>query len=295
MINLSIVIPTYNRRDSLSVVLKSLSEQTYSKDLYEIILVDNGSSDGTDELVRELAIPNLRHITQGDSGRSGARNRGVKEAKGELILFTDADIIAEPDLIAQHIEFYEKHKPCAVVGCEIQVNTIEEYEGVKAGSMKRRTLHKDTKERLPWYFFLTGNALVKRDTLLEIGCFDENFTGYGHEDIELGYRIEKSGVPIFYNYKAVNYHWHPVGFEEQLSKMHLAGVSTVRFYNKHKDFEIKLRLGMTPASMFFYSLFSKEGSIIRFCRSRKDKSNLCKDIILQRSYIDGIKDGMRNL
>ena len=171
---------------------------------------------------------------------------------------------------------------------------LEEYKGVKLGTMPRRTLHKDTKISLPWHFFLTGNALVKRSTLIEAGMFDENFTGYGHEDIELGYRIKKMGVPILYNYKAVNYHWHFVEFEEQLSKMHLAGVSTVRFYNKYKDWHIKTILGMTPFSLFFYGLFSQNGSVVKFCRKRKDSSRLCKDIILQRSYVDGIKSAMRD-
>ncbi len=291
---LSIVIPTYNRKDSLGVVLKSLAEQSYPQENYEIILVDNGSSDGTELLVKELAIPNLRHIVQGDSGRAGARNRGIKEASGELVLFTDADIIASPNLLSSHVDFYEKHKECAVVGCEIQVDSLEEYEGVKSGTMPRRTLHKDVKERLQWYFFLTGNALVKRETLIKVGMFDENFTGYGHEDIELGYRLEKMGVPILYNYKAVNYHWHFVGFEEQLGKMHMAGVSTVRFYNKHRDWDIKLRLGMTPFSLFFYSLFSADGSVIKFCEQRRQSSLLCKDIILQRSYVEGIKSALKD-
>lgn len=291
----SVVIPTYNRKDSLPVVLRSLAQQSFPQDCYEILLVDNGSSDGTGEMVESLAIPNLRHIVQGNSGRPGARNRGVREARGDLVLFTDADIIAEPDLLERHVAFYGEHPGCAVVGCEIQVDSLEEYEDVRSGKRERRTLHKDSKERLFWLYFLTGNALVPREKLLEVGIFDENFIGYGHEDLELGYRLEKNGVPILYNPKAVNYHWHPVGFEEQCGKMHLAGVSTVRFFNKHRDSRIGFYLGMTPLSMFFYSLFSKNGTVVKFCRKRKDSSLLCRDIVLQRHYIDGIKEGRRKL
>lgn len=295
MIDVSIVMPTFNRRDALEVVLPSLASQDFPSDRYEIILVDNGSSDGTDELVKKLGIPNLRHIVQENTGRSGARNRGIKEAEGEMVMFTDADIIAQKDLISKHVGFHEAHRPCAVVGCEIQVNSLDEYESVKNGTAKRRTLHRDSRERLPWYFFLTGNAMAPRKTLLDVGMFDENFTGYGHEDIELGYRIEKSGIPIFYNCEAVNYHWHFVEFEEQCKKMYLAGISTVRFYNKHRDPQIKFRLGYTALSMLFYRSFSPNGSVVKFCRNRRNSSTLCKDIVLQRSYIDGILEGRRQL
>lgn len=296
MIEVSIVIPSYNRCDSLKVVLPALAKQSYPADRYEIVLVDNGSTDGTDQLIKELKIPNLKFIKQANSGRSGARNRGIKEANGSIILFTDADIIADPNLVSCHVAFHKEKDPCAVVGCEIQVDTLEEYEEVKSHNLPRRTLHKDDKKVLPWYFFLTGNASVSKEALINVGMFDEEFTGYGHEDIELGYRLQKKlGLTIYYNPNAINYHWHPVPFEEKCNKMHLAGISTVRFYNKHRDFEIKLRLGFTPLSMFFYNSFPVEGKIMDFCKENKDKIHLCKDIILQKNYTEGIKEGLKTL
>ena len=123
--------------------------------------------------------------------------------------------------------------------------------------------------------------------------FDENFTGYGHEDLELGYRLEKMGVPIRYHPKAINYHWHPVEFEEQCRKMKLAGTSTVRFYNRHRDPLIRLRLGMTPLSLGIHSLISPQGWFLRFCEKRREKSRLCREIILQYNYINGIKEALR--
>lgn len=291
MVEISVVIPTYNRRDTLETVLPSLSAQDYPKDKYELILVDNGSADGTDELIEKLAIPNLKYCVQENSGRSGARNRGIREASGSLILFTDADIIASPNLISSHAEFISRRGPCAIVGCEIQVDDLDEYEKVKSGRQKRRTLHKNSKKRLPWYFFLTGNAVAPKQTLIDVGMFDENFTGYGHEDIELGYRIERSGLPIFYNPDSINYHWHPVSFQEKCEKMRLAGISTVRFFNKYKDNAIKFRLGYTPLSMLFYGSLSLEGTLIRLCEKFKDSNSLCSDIILQKHYVEGIKEG----
>lgn len=291
---ISIVIPTFNRKDSLKVVLNSLKRQNFPSEQYEIILVDSGSTDGTAELIKEFDINNLSFIVQENKGRSGARNRGIREAKGELVLFTDADIIADENLLACHRKFYDKNKGCAVVGCEIQVNTIYEYENVKKNNSLRRTLHPDERERLSWLYFLTGNALVPREKLIEVGMFDESFTGYGHEDIELGYRIEKSGMKILYNHKAINYHWHPVEFVEQCEKMRLAGISTVRFYNKHRDYQIKLKYGMTPVSLGIHSLFSRDGWFISFCRKNRERFKICRELALQYDYISGIKEALQN-
>ena len=91
---ISVVIPTFNRRETLAVVLPLLAKQTLPQEQYELLLCDSGSTDGTNELVAELAIPNLRHIKPAENrGRSGARNAGIREATGEFVLFTDADII----------------------------------------------------------------------------------------------------------------------------------------------------------------------------------------------------------
>jgi GT2 family glycosyltransferase len=289
---ISVVIPTFNRRESLETVLPSLVNQTLSRDAYEILLVDSGSTDGTDELISSLGLPNVRFFVQENKGRSGARNTGVREAKGDLIVFTDADIIADKNLLSAHLSVLRRYPGSALVGCEIQVNTLEEYENVRSGNSRRRTLHRDSRKRLSWLYFLTGNVCVSRDRLIEVGIFDENFTGYGHEDLELGYRLQKAGVPIRYNADAVNYHWHPVGFEEQERKMHLAGISTVRFFRKHRDWDIRLKLGMTPLSLGIHSLLSPEGTVMRYCRKNSDRVHLCREIVLQYSYLCGIREAL---
>jgi len=292
---ISIVMPTLNRADALKVVLPSLAQQTYPADGYEILLVDSGSTDGTEELIRELSIQNLRfYKMEENKGRSGARNRGIQEAKGSFILFTDADIIADQNLIASHAAFQERFPGTAAVGCEVQVNTLEEYEEARTREEARRTLHPSSRKRLTWLYFLTGNAFVPREALLKAGMFDEAFTGYGHEDLELGYRLERQGVSIRYNPGAINYHWHPVAFEEQCRKMHLAGISTVRFVNKHRDFGINLRLGMTPLSLTLHSLISPGGWLLRHCERQRTHSHFCREIILQFNYLNGVKEALRS-
>ncbi len=149
------------------------------------------------------------------------------------MLFTDADIIASPDLVARHLDHHRKDERVAVVGMEVQVSSLDDYERKRANPALRGPLHGEKPKALSWLYFLTGNASVRREDLVAVGRFDEAFTGYGHEDLELGYRLQKAGIPIAYEPRAVDYHWHPVPYEEQKQKMKLAGRSTVRFYRKH--------------------------------------------------------------
>ncbi|MGE0489147.1 MAG: glycosyltransferase family 2 protein [Vulcanimicrobiota bacterium] len=285
----SIVIPTFNRRETLAEVLPSLAHQQYPTEDYEILVCDAGSTDGTLELLEELAIPNLRVLPGGDSGRGGARNRGIRDARGQIVLFTDADIIADPNLLAEHERSHRQFPGDPVVGCEIQVDSLEEYYAYRQDP-SAHARHRPDRRTLPWHYFLTGNASVNRETLVEVGMFDENFTGYGHEDLELGYRLLARGLTIRYNPQAINYHWHPVPFDEQCRKMRLAGVSTVRFYNKHKDLRIPLIMGWNPLSLLVHALIARVPTLYRWLEARTPDSHLAREIVLQYHYLSGIKE-----
>lgn len=294
MIELSVVIPTFNRRSSLEVVLPSLLQQTIVPERYEILLCDAGSVDGTDELVRELnAGERIRFSPGGDSGRAGARNRGLREARGELVLFTDADIIAEPGLLQAHADRHARRPGCAVVGCEIQVQSLDEYQEFRK-SPQSHARHRPSRQTLPWHYFLTGNASAGRQLLVDVGGFDEAFQGYGHEDLELGYRLARRGTPLLYAPEAINYHWHPVPFDEQCRKMYLAGRSTVTFYRKHKDRRIQLTLGWNPFSTLWHKAMPAGGWLYRQMQQRTSSSHGAREVILQHHYLSGIRSALSN-
>ena len=291
-VDISVIIPTLNRRESLEMVLPSLVGQTFPAEKFEILLCDAGSTDGTDILVEQLRAPNIRLIQGENKGRAGARNRGIKEATGKLVLFTDADIVADQNLVLSHVDRHHRFPDQAVVGCEIQVNNETQYRDFSLHPAAHAR-HKPTRKLLPWHYFLTGNASVRRDTLIEAGMFDEGFSGYGHEDLELGYRLQKLGLKIFYAPEAINYHWHPVPFEEQCQKMFLAGRSTVRFYRKHKDYRIALTLGMTPLSLGWHALMPKGGALFNSLAGKTDSSKFAREVILQHYYLTGIKAALK--
>src|SRR5947209_12797417 len=115
-LDVSIVVPTYNRRASLERLLRALDEQTYPFDRFEVIVIDDGSDDGTPEQLQALTTRyQLRVLGQPHQGPAAARNMGVSNAEAPLILFLDDDVVPTRDLIAVHIATHAAGGPTAVV------------------------------------------------------------------------------------------------------------------------------------------------------------------------------------
>ncbi len=294
-LDISVVIPTYNRLDSLREVIPALLRSDVRRDRFELVVADSQSNDGTAEYLAAVAAehPNVRHVPGPYTGRAMARNAGVAASRGPVVLFTDADIIASPDLISRHLEHHARDEAVAAVGMEVQVDSLADYERKRADAVLRTPLHGERPKRLSWLYFLTGNASVRRSDLERVGGFDEAFTGYGHEDLELGYRLQRAGVAIVYEPRAVNYHWHPVPYEERKRKMELAGRSTVRFYRKHPDFLVKVRLGMTPVSLGLHGIIRRLPALLeRLERAGTAGNEFARTIVLQYHYVTGIKSAL---
>src|SRR5579864_5177617 len=109
-VEMSVVIPTYNRFHTLRALLEALNRQSLVPSKFEVILVDSMSTDETEEFVRNFQTKfSFHYIRQENRGRSGARNRGIMEAHGKIVLFIDSDIIPTPDFLAKHVEFHQSH------------------------------------------------------------------------------------------------------------------------------------------------------------------------------------------
>lgn len=285
------MIPTYNRLETLREVIPSLLAQDVRPDEYEIVVADSRSSDGTAEFLAEIArsAPHVRHVPGPYTGRAMARNAGIAAARAPLVLFTDSDILAEPDLLSRHLERHADGGPVAVVGMEVQVESYAEYLAKRRDPATRRPLHGGAPKRLTWLYFLTGNASVRRADLERVGNFDESFTGYGHEDLELGYRLQAAGVRILYEPRAVNYHWQAIGYEEQKRKMELAGRSTVRFARKHPAFVVRARLGMTPVSLGIHGALARAPRLVERLDRLGERNALARTLSYQYHYLNGVK------
>src|ERR1700687_4359895 len=158
--DISVVVPTYNRIDTLRVVLPALLEQALDGASYEIVIADSHSTDGTPQYVLDLIATvgneRLRYVPGAYAGRASARNAGVAAARADVVLFTDADIIASPDLLERHAACHRDagNKRVAVVGCELQVQSLEDYRNQRDHPEARKPLHPAARRRLSWLYFL---------------------------------------------------------------------------------------------------------------------------------------------
>jgi GT2 family glycosyltransferase len=188
-------------------------------------VVDDGSTDSTESMVRELSTRSvfpIRYLRQPNQGPATARNLGIRESRSALVLFTDSDIIPECDLVEKHIEWHQKNPQiaAAVLGYvtwppEIKATPFMRWYGESA---LFRFDELRNKREASFHYFFTCNLSLKAEFLRTCGQFDEEFRSAAYEDIELGYRLSKRGLQLFYNSAAVGYHYQYFSFEDACRK-----------------------------------------------------------------------------
>ena len=116
-IEVSVVIPTYNKKDFLEITLTALGIQTYPSDKYEVVIVNDGSTDATEEFISSFKVPyQISYIYQKNSGRSAARNHGIELAKGKTLIFIDDDCVPGPAFIENHMQNHRRDDNSVVLG-----------------------------------------------------------------------------------------------------------------------------------------------------------------------------------
>ncbi len=240
---LSVIIPTFNRLPVLLRALDLLWAQQGQPDM-EILVVDDGSTDGTAEALAGLSVPRphaLHVLKQENRGPAAARNLGLQEACGELVLFLGDDIFAQPGLVATHLEAHARHPedPVAVLGHtafspDMRRTSLSHYVE-SSGLQFAYRLIKDPASA-PYECFYTSNISLKRRYLLQNGLFDEDFPYAAYEDIELGYRLHSGhALRIVYEPNARAYHYHPVSLQQLRSRGVTKGRSMVIYGRKHPE------------------------------------------------------------
>lgn len=279
---ISVVIGTYNQKHVLKKTLESLFHQTLSPELYEIELIDSSSNDGTEQMVEELK-PTCRFNYQRveNKGKAYARNLGIKQAAGDLIFLTDADMEAEPNLLEEHLNAHHRKPNGSFEG--LTVNP----DGKPYIREKFRLMQK-----LKWSYFLTGNLSIRRSALIDAGLFDENFQGYGWEDVELGYRLAQMRIKLYYLPPAVNHHHHPVSRAGMLERKFAMGRSAALFYKKHPNFTIKMFLGLNPLAMTIYRFIKKYPNLLARLETRANSSPFYQYLAEEYHYRRGLEDGL---
>lgn len=232
----SIVIPTRNRAEKLKGCLERLREQEFKN--FEVVVVDDGSSDNTKEVIKNFSGLEIQYIYQEHIQQGAARNRGIKNARGKYVAFIGDDIYPETLWLSEHMKVHEQNKGIAVLGFtlwprEWKINAFMKYLAPN-GPQFNYGIIKDA-NNCGWDFFLTSNISLER-IWFEKDMFDENFRGWGYEDLELGYRLEKRGLRIVFNAKAIAYHHHYYDNPEPFLKMQKnAAVSALYFAKKFPE------------------------------------------------------------
>jgi glycosyltransferase involved in cell wall biosynthesis len=237
---LSVVIPTHERPETLFRVLDALAAQHDAPD-FEVVVVDDGSQDETPRLLARYrpGYP-FRALSQENAGPAAARNRGIEEARGRLILFLGDDTVPEPRFLSVHARAHGQPRPgpVAVLGYTTWpeerrvtpfLHHINEY-GLQFGY----GLIEDP-EAVPFNFFYTSNISLPRALLYEAELFDTTFPRAAWEDIEIAYRLTRRGMRIVYRPEAVARHHHDISFASFRQRQVRSGESASFFYGKHPE------------------------------------------------------------
>lgn len=247
----SIVIPTHKRAEILNLCLKALELQDFPREEFEVLVVSDGEDEKTMRIL-ENASKNFhftpRYFVQSQQGQGVARNRGVKEAMGDIVIFLGDDIFVTEDFLREHAEKQREHpfENEAVLGRiewhpDLEVTPLMSFMTRGGAILGRYGGHQfafdllEGKREASYRFFYTSNISLKRRLLLDYP-FDPWFSGYGWEDIELGYRLTKrANLRIFYNPKALGYHYHPMTEKDFKGRMRQIGESAWRIHRKYPE------------------------------------------------------------
>ncbi len=237
VVDISIIIPTYNRAQALSKCLAALAQQKVSG-CCEVLVIDDGSTDNTRETVRSLEDSfqwPMAYYWQSNKGPATARNVGLKYARGQIIVIIGDDIIPATDTyLEEHLRWHRDLYPSSDIGVvgyttwspELHITPYMrwlessglqfDYQGLKHNGF------------VDYWHFYTSNISLKQSFLRE-DTFDERFPYAAYEDVEFGYRLFNRGLKVVYNQEACAYHYHQVDLEGYCKRAYLSGRSKALF------------------------------------------------------------------
>ena len=235
----TVLLATHQRCDVLLQCLEAYARQLVVPGTIEIVVVDDGSTDGTKEVgeALELAVP-LTFIHQEPGGASRARIVALAHARGRLILFVNDNTIPFPDNIQRHIEAHQEleGRQAMVIG------TFEQPEEHLENALARlidtpHYVFDDTRwkpgQELTGMAFHTCHLSAPRHIIEEVGGFDPEFSDHACEDIDLGVRLEQAGWTIHYRPECRAIHQHFVDFETLRRRQGVVALAYTRFFQKH--------------------------------------------------------------
>jgi GT2 family glycosyltransferase len=246
---ISVIVPTHQRREPLRRALRSLSEQTLPPGSYEVAVAVDGSTDGTEEMLAELETPyGLRVASGPQRGRAAACNAALELARGEIVVILDDDMQVVPEFLERHREHHPPGSRLCVLGAvPISVDgsspLAARYVARKFNSHLAALAAPDHSFR-PRDFY-SGNASLRAEALRAVGGFDDSFTVYGNEDVDLSLRLQAQGLELRYDPRALAHQEYDKDLRALAQDTVHKGTTTVLLARAHPDVFHALRLA-TP-------------------------------------------------
>jgi GT2 family glycosyltransferase len=243
---ISVVIPTYGRRDSIVRALNALARQDLRPDEFEVVVSVDGLDDATADALESFRAPfELRVLTGPHGGRAGACNRAIDSAAGEVILILDDDMEPAPDCLRRHLSHHASAERLCVMGAApIRVDSgaasTTRYMAWKFGRHLAKLAEPGHEFALRDFY--SGNTSLRRDALLEAGRFDEAYTMYGNEDLELSLRLRAAGVRLVYDGDALAYQHYEKDLRGLVRDTVEKGKTAVLLARSHPDAFEQLQL-----------------------------------------------------
>lgn len=227
--SVSVIVPVRNGERSIGRCVASIVDLDYPKDLLEVIVIDNGSTDRT-RFILESYTASVRIISEPKRGASAARNSGLRVAKGEVVAFTDADCVVDKSWLKHLVVPLEDKRIGAVGGKNLSSNPknyIERYGEEIHNHEAAIRLYKPP-------YVITMNWASRLDVIREVGFFDEEFLR--GQDVDLAYRITQVGYSLEYEARAVIYHHNETTLRGLFHEGWVHGFHGVKVTKHHQDY-----------------------------------------------------------
>ena len=227
--NVSVVVPVFNAQETIKECIQSLLDLNYPKANLELIFVDNASTDRTPEMLRQYSN-DIRILHEGKKGPAAARNKGLWNARADIIAFTDSDCIVDRDWLLNLIPAL-KNPAVGIVGGAILAkrpcNEIERFGEIIHD-------HDSAINTFKPPAVITMNWMSRLSVLKEVKFFDECFIRC--EDVDLSYRILQSGYTLAFQPQALVYHRNESTYSGLFREGFLHGLYAVQTIKKHRDY-----------------------------------------------------------
>jgi glycosyltransferase involved in cell wall biosynthesis len=294
-LKVSVVVPVFNQESTIGYLLRSLVRLDYPHENTEVIVVDNGSCDNTQRIVRQSPFTLL--ILPEKQSSYAARNLGISRSRGDIVAFTDGDCVVSPPWLGDLVDGFSESKVGGVAGTilPLQPTTIAERFQAAVGEPSHRPNHR------PLPYAVTANVAFRREVFKSIGNFDETLPSGSDIDFSLRMQKSKKYDMKFLKNKGIVFHRNKRGLRELLRAVQMKGYGYYHLTRKHPDIFPGGSSGHVAGEVLFPQRIARELTLsvregLFFLLRRSDGFSLLFEpmhVLWQLAWISGIRKAER--